>query len=48
MSEDVLALAQLIISADILLNKYSKLDIKQKIELIKAIEKYKKKKGGFL
>ena len=38
-------LAQLIISADIILNQYSELNIKQKIELIKLIEKRKIKEG---
>ena len=38
-------LAQLIISADIILHKYSELNIKQKIELIKLIEKRKIKEG---
>jgi hypothetical protein len=39
----VLDLAQLIICADLLLHKYSKLSVEKKVKLIRAIEKVKRK-----
>jgi len=41
-SSTVLDLAQLIICADLLLHKYSKLSVEKKVKLIRAIEKVKK------
>jgi len=43
-NKEVFTLVQLIISADIILHKYSRSSVKKKIELLKELEKLKKLK----
>jgi len=43
---EILSITQLIITADIALHKYSKLTIKEKIKLIRLLEKEKGKVGN--